>query len=86
VKELALRLGKFADKSGITSADKDIAAKYKQVLDAMVTAEGLKAVWSAIPLAMPAGRITQDYKAPSAVRTLSADDIALELAEAVLEA
>ena len=46
--------------------------------------DSLAAIWNAIPLAPVAGRITKDYTAPSAVRTMTADELAQELAEAVL--
>jgi len=84
LKECALRLGKFADKSGVTAEDKALAAKYKQVLDSMTTG-GLDAVWSAIPLAPVAARITKDWTAPSEVRTLTKEEILAEaLADAVV--
>jgi len=84
VKELALRMGKFADKSGVTQADKDTAAKYKQILDAMVTADGVQALFLAIPLAPVAARITRDYTVPSASRDVTAEYLAEQLAEEIL--
>ena len=86
VRELALRMGKFADKSGVVQADKDIAAKYKQILDAMTSSpDSFMAVWMAIPLQPVAERITRDHTAPSAPRDITADYLAEQLAIEALE-
>ena len=83
--DLALRMGKFADKSNVTAEDKAQAAKFKQVLDGMLQSpDSLAAIWNAVPLAPVAARITKDYTLPSDVRTLSADELAGMLADAVV--
>jgi hypothetical protein len=85
LRECALKMGKFAEKSGTVQADKDLAAKYKQVLDGMLQSpDSLLAIWQAVPLAPVAGRITKDYTKPSEVKTLTADELAGMLADAVV--
>jgi len=77
--ECSLRMGKFADRKNVTEADKAMAAKFKQVLDGMLSG-GLDAIWNAVPLAPVAGKITKDYTQPSAVKVMTADDLAEALA------
>jgi hypothetical protein len=86
LKDLALRMGKYADKSNVTAEDKAIAAKFKQCLDSMATPDGLTALWNAIPLAPVAQRITKDYTIASPAVDVTAEYLAEQLANAAVAA